>query len=501
MGYDVLGIAAQAIQAQQLALDVTGNNMANATTPGYSVESVALTENAPAPNAAMPSTLIGNGVTATAVTRATNAFLSSSVRNQTSAVGYATALTQGLNQVQNVFQEPQNGGLAEMMNQFNQAWLALSQSPTSLSARQTVLEDGKTLASTFNNMSSALFNEETSINQNIQTQVQQVNQLAGQIGQLNNQIATVSTSGQQPNDLLDQRDQLLNQLSKLTNISYTAGPADAVDVYIGAHPLVTGNKVYQINVAQVGVPASSSSGSSGSGSSTIFTAEQPVWADNNSPVQIQSGSLAGNMHLLYNQTVSGSNGSPIAAGYLTGYNQQLDNLANALMSTVNTGQENGLNLSGTQSTTSSGSPLPFFTGTGAGTMAVDSSMSPDLIAAASQPTGTGTFGPGDGSNATSIYNALANGTMTIGSSSSSTLNGYYQSLVGQVGLDGQKANNLQTDGQNTLTSLKNELSGVTGVDLNQQSVNMIQEQQSFEAAAKLIATEQSTIQSLMSAIS
>ncbi len=489
MGYEVLGIASQAIQAQELALNVTGNNMANATTPGYSAESVDLTENAPSPNAAMPGTLIGNGVTATAVTRATNAFLSSSVRNQTSAVGYATALTQGLNQVQSVFQEPQNGGLAEMMNQFSQAWLALSQSPTSLSARENVIQDGQTLASTFNSTAATLFSEENSVNQNIRTAVQQINQLAGQIGQLNGQIATVSTSGQQPLDLLDQRDQLLNKLSRLTNISYTAGPANSVDVYIGAHPLVTGSTVYQMQIAPVGVPGSSSSGTG----SSIFTADQPVWSDNGSPVQVQSGSLAGNIALLYNQTVSGSSGGPVSAGYLTHYGQQLDNLANSLMTTVNNGQQSGLDLSGNPGAN-------FFTGTSAGTIAVSTAMTPDGVAAASPPPSGSSFDTGDGSNATNIYNALSTGTMTIGSSAGTTLNGYYQSLVGQVGLNGQNANNLQTDGTNTLTSLNNELQGVTGVDLNQQSVNMIQEQQSFEAAAKLIATEQSTIQSLMSAV-
>ena len=492
MGFGVLGIAQQAIAAQQLALDVTGNNMANATTPGYHGESVDLTENAPAPNAAMPSTLIGNGVTATAVSRATNTFLSASVRNQASAVGYATALTQGLNQVQSIFQEPQNGGLAEMMNQFNQSWLSLSQNPTSLSARQTVIQDGQTLASTFNSMSSYLANEETSVNQNITTQVQQINQLASQLAHLNGEIATVSTSGQQPNDLLDQRGQLLNQLSKLTNINYTTGPANSVDVYIGSHPLVTGEHIYGMTTTQIAVP--------GTGTA-VLTADQPIWQDTGSPVQSQSGSLAGNMALLYNQTVSGSTGGTVASGYLTGYSQKLDALAQGVISTVNTGQANGLNLFGTQSQDTSGKPLPFFNGTSAGTIQVNSVMTPNLIAAVSQPPAGGSFGAGDGSNAAALYTTLTNGTMTIGSSTSTTLSGYYQSLVGHVGLDGQSANNAQTDGQATLTSLQNDLQAVTGVDLNQQSVNMIQEQQSYMAAAKLVATQQTLIQSLLAAVS
>jgi flagellar hook-associated protein 1 FlgK len=490
MGFDVLGIASQALSAQQLALEVTGNNMANATTPGYAAESVDLTENAPAPNAEMPSTIIGNGVTATAVTQATNNFLSTSVNNQTSAVAYATALQQGISQVQNIFEEPQSGGLAEMMNQFSQSWLALSESPTSLSAAESVVQDGQTLASTLNNMSSSLSSEESSVNQNITSQVQQVNQYSSQIAQLNQQIATVSTSGQQPLALIDQRNQLLTELSQLTNISYTSGPANSVDVYIGAHPLVTGEQTYQININTVGVPNSA-------GTNT-FTADQPVWADSGAPVQVQSGSLAGNLALLYQQSISGSTGGPISAGYLTGYGQSLDTLAAQIANTVNSLQESGYAQSASTPT-----GIPFFTDGQAGTtsnitaatITVNPALSPDQVAQSSSPSS-----PGNGSNAETMYNNLTNKVMTIGATTT-TLSGYYQSLVGQVGLDGQNANNLATDGQNTLTSLNNDLQSATGVDLNQQSIDMIQEEQSYEAAAKLVTTQQSVIQSLLSAVS
>ncbi|NMP23082.1 flagellar hook-associated protein FlgK [Sulfobacillus harzensis] len=483
MGFEVLGIASQAIAAQQLALDVTGNNMANATTPGYHVESVNLTENAPAPDAVMPTTLIGNGVTATAVTRATNAFLSSSVRNQTSAESYATALSQGLNQVQNIFQEPQNGGLAEMMNQFNQSWLTLSQNPESLSARESVIQDGKTLASTLNSMATTLSTEEAGVNQNIVSQVSQVNQLAGQIAKLNGQIATVSTSGQQPNDLLDQRGQLLTELTKLVHVSYANGPANSLDVYIGSHPLVTGERTYQINAT-----------SSTYGSTKITV---PQWQDTGSDVQIQSGSLAGNIALLYTNSINGSLSSGLKAGYLTGYGQKLDNIAQALATAVNTGQAAGYDLNNNPGATffvAAAGPAGVPPTISASDIKVSSSLSANQLAAASSSNA-----PGDGSHAESLYNTLSNTSLAIGNSTT-TLAGYYQSVVGQVGIDGQNASNLSTDSQNTLTSLKNELSSVTGVDLNQQSVNMIQEQQSYEAAAKLITTQQTMIQSLLSAV-
>jgi len=143
MAFDILNIASRAIAAQQLALEVTGNNMANATTPGYHVESAVLAEAMPSPDPTEPNALVGQGVDVLTVSRATNAFLSRSVRTQQSILGYDQAKSQGLGEVQNIFQEPAPQGLAETMNAFFQSWLTLSENPTSVAAEEGVIQQGQ----------------------------------------------------------------------------------------------------------------------------------------------------------------------------------------------------------------------------------------------------------------------------------------------------------------------------------------------------------------------
>lgn len=471
MAFDILNIASRAIAAQQLALEVTGNNMANATTPGYHVESAVLAEAMPSPDPTEPNALVGQGVDVLTVSRAANAFLSRSVRTQQSILGYDQAKSQGLGEVQNIFQEPAPQGLAETMNAFFQSWLTLSENPTSVAAEEGVIQQGQNLSTVFNQMANTLTSQIASVNQNIGNLVTQVNQLATQIAQINQQIVTVGSSQEPPNNLMDQRSALVDQLSKLVNISYAPGPDNTMDIYIGTHPLVSGNQT----------------------STLVTTANalgfnQPSWADTGAPAAITSGTLGGNMALLY--TSSGSSGSPPGNGYLTGYLQSLNNLASAIVTQVNAQFNAGYTTSGTAPS------QPFFvtTGTTAATIAVTPNLPPSDIAAASSPNS-----PGDGSNAAAIFN-LSQTAESIGSLTT-TYGQYYTTLVGQVGMDGQSAENAANQDQTTLTSLSNALQSSTGVDINQQSVQMIQEQQSYMAAAKLIQTQQSIIQSLLAAVS
>lgn len=469
MPFEVLSIAARALAAQQLALEVTGNNMANATTPGYRKETANTTEMAPSPDAAEPGTIIGNGVEVTSVTRASNAFLSRSVRTQTSLSGQWSAINQGLTQVQNVFQEPSSAGLSETMSAFFKSFQSLSQNPEDLATRQGVIQDGETLAQTFNQMATTLGNQMQSVNQNVGDDITQINQIAHQISQLNQQIATISTSNQPANDLLDQRGALVDKLSKLVNVSYAPGPAESLDVYIGSHPLVTGSATYAITASQNNAGQFS-----------------PTWADNGQAVQAQSGDMAGNLTLLNT--------------YLPNYLNQLNTLAKSLADQVNTLQESGY---GSQGTSTNG--IPFFTynsGGAAGSLAVNVTqpsgsttpvLTPDTIGAAASANS-----PGDGSQALAMAN-LQNQTLSI-SGSNTTFNGAYASLVGQVGSDGQNATNQTSQTQSSLTSLKNGLQSETGVDVNQQSVMMIQEEQSYTAAAKMVTAEQSIINSLLQAV-
>jgi flagellar hook-associated protein 1 FlgK len=474
----MLNIGASALAAQQLAMDVTSQNLANATTPGYQEEVTNLTEAPAIPfggtNAANGPSQLGEGVTVQSVMRVSNAFLARSVRAETSLANTWSTVSQALQQLEPLFQEPSSTGLGEAMDAFFGAWQTLSQNPTSISARTALLGQAQQLTSTFQSLSGQLLQEQTNLNQNVQSEVGQVNALAQQIANLNQSIEAVGPSGN-PNDLLDQRGELLNQLAQLVNITYTSTPSGALYVYVGSHVLVANTQTYQLTTVQ-------------DPSTGLWDVQ---WADG-SAAYIQSGTLYGTLEVR-GQTQNGT-----FSGYIPTYLSQLNTLAAGLANAVNQLQASGYGLNGTTPTN-----IPFFTSGSApsitaGNITVNPVLvaNPTDIAAASSPSS-----PGDGSNALAIADLAQSNSITYpGQTVTGTFNDYWSALVGTVGLDGQSANARQQSTQSTLQDMQNALQSQVGVNPDQESVNLIQEEQSYRAAVQVITTEQSSMSALLAAI-
>lgn len=453
MGFMMLNIASRALAAQQLALDVTGNNMANATTPGYRAETANLTEAPPQPVVSLQGSELGTGVVVSSVSRANNPFLSRSVRTQLTNQGYWSSINQGLSQIQSLFQEPSASGLQEGMNKFFSSWQTLANAPQNTASQESVIQQGSNLAAQFNTMATNITNEMTNLSQTAQNQVSQVNTLTSEIAQLNTKIATVTSGGGSANGLLNQRGTLLDTLASLTNISYTLTPNQEMNVYLGSNALVVNGSHYQIGLQQATTTPSNYP-------SNAPLPYQLTWqsASHTPPIPLtgmNGGALFGTLSALGNN--------------LPNYLGQLNNLASTLTSQVNAA-----------SPVSGGFFNPVSSSDGASAITVASGVSPSALV---NPTH-----PGSGSAALAV------------SQLGSTINPLYTALVGQVGVDGQNAVNQSATAKSTLTSLKNARQSATGVDINQQSALLIQEQQSYTAAATLVSVEQSTLQSLMQAV-
>ncbi|WP_020375782.1 flagellar hook-associated protein FlgK [Sulfobacillus thermosulfidooxidans] len=467
MSFTILNIASRSLAAEQLAMEVTGNNMANATTPGYRRETANLVETPPIPAANLNGTLQGQGVSVDAILRAQDAFLSRSVRTQFGSMGYWKSLNTALSQIQNVFQEPSASGLSEAMTNFFNAWLTLSQTPTSLAARQAVLEQGKSLASTFNTMSNELNQEIQNLNNSVTSMVGKINTITSQIAKLNTEIANVSGSGGTANALLDQRGLLMDQLSQLVNISYTVNPDQTVNIYLGSNALVVNQKAYSLITG----PSASSPG-----------VDQVYLNDNpNQPLNSSTGLTNGELAGLIKA------GSIDIPNYLS----QLNTLAESVANAVNSQQTQGYQLNSSQK----GGDffvVPTSGAITASTIQVNPQLTIQGIAAASNPNS-----PNDGSNAQIIANLVYDTQSTLGNY---TFSQYYTNLVGQVGNDGQHAQNQYNSANSTLQALRNARQSATGVDLNQSSAHLIQEQQSYQAAAQLVSVEQTIMTSLLQAV-
>jgi len=247
-----LETALRGLLAQQQEIDVTGHNIANANTAGYSRETANLVATPALPNP--PSGLIGTGVTVQSYTRIRDSFIDVQLRAQTMKQGYAQAQQDGLNQVQSALEEPSDTGLSSLLASYWSAWQNVTNAPEDIATRQALAQSAASLADGFNQLASQLNTVVSQTQQQQTVTIGQVNSIGSQIAQLNSAIKTAEMGGSTPNDLLDQRDELIDQLSALgnTTVSQTAGTAGqygSVDITFGGTALVTDTTASTLTLA------------------------------------------------------------------------------------------------------------------------------------------------------------------------------------------------------------------------------------------------------------
>src|ERR1019366_7086184 len=202
-----LQTALSGLLAEQQAMDITGHNIANANTEGYSRETAVMQPNPPIVIPALSTKTgeggqLGTGVNVATYTRIRNAYLDAQYRAQNSSLSGATTESEELTQAQSAFNEPSSSGISAQLSAFWSAWSALANSPTSEAAKQGVVAAAERLTSTFNPLSTQA-NEQYSA---LTAPTGEVQGYAHQIAELNGQIKLAEGAGQQPNDMLDRRD-------------------------------------------------------------------------------------------------------------------------------------------------------------------------------------------------------------------------------------------------------------------------------------------------------
>ncbi|HXN39199.1 MAG TPA: flagellar hook-associated protein FlgK [Solirubrobacteraceae bacterium] len=251
-----LQTALSGLLAEQQALDVTGSNITNSDTEGYTRETADLQTNLPITIPATNSITgrgaqLGTGVSVGNIARVRNSYLDAQYRTQNSALSNASTQAEVLSQAQTAFNEPSSAGIASQLSTFWSAWTSLADSPTSeagQAAKDAVVADGKQLATTFNQLSAQLSTIASQAKEQFTSLTGhggEVEDYANQIAQLNHQIKLAEEAGQQPNNMLDRRDLLLDKLSSLANITVAEQPdhTDTVTFGDAAKPLVEGSTV------------------------------------------------------------------------------------------------------------------------------------------------------------------------------------------------------------------------------------------------------------------
>ncbi len=263
---DLFAISISALQAFQTAISVTGNNIANANTPGYAEESVSLTARAPQSNGGTP---IGSGVDVSSITRAVDSLSNSQLNASQSSLGQLNSLQTYTNQLDNIIGTTAGGLTTALQNYYN-AWSTVANDPTSTAARQALVGQAQSVANSFQTTNTQLQNLNSNINGSITSDVNQINSIAASISTLNQQIVigTAQAGGQAPNELLDQRDAALSSLSKLVGVTTSTDSNGALNVFVGnGQPLVLQGSTTQLttvanpfNASQLEISTSTDSG-------------------------------------------------------------------------------------------------------------------------------------------------------------------------------------------------------------------------------------------------
>lgn len=533
----ILGIALTGLNAAQAGIRTTEHNIANVNTAGYRRQEVGYAALDPMYSG---GGYFGTGVGVETVRSLYSQFLDNEVLlNQTQVAKYES-YSSGATQIDKMLGDS-GSGLSTALDNFFSAVNELANDPTSGVARQVVLSAGNNLAGRINTLDTQFRNFIASSNNEIASIVGQANLYASQIASLNNEIARAEAAngGQPANDLRDQRQQLLGELNKLVNVSLVQQTDGSTNVYIGSgQPLVVGNKSYALSTAldpndsSLRVPTLDVGGSTLTLSSDLVTGGKlggvlalreevvlPAFQDLNR-IAMTLGAEVNRVHrggLDYNLNAGGDFFSnPVAAQGVTAGQLQMTVTNDTLLDPkgydialtgagyVVTPQSTGVASTYASLAALNGAGLGFSLSAGTPAPAVGESWkigdyarqmrmvvgSAAEVAAAS----VGADGPGDSGNALDLaalrYAAtVGNGTMSF--------NAAYNQTIGRTASRASEAD-LNLSAFTSLASSAEAASlSVSGVNLDEEAVNLIRFQQAYQAAAKAIQVASSLFDEIL----
>lgn len=231
-----LDTALSGLTANQRALEVTGHNVANLNTAGYSRQSVVM---ASAQTRILGSWRVEMGVDIHEIRQIRHLFNDNIYRNESNNLGYWEARSKAITDVEAILGEPMTAGVQSALNKFWDAWQELSKSPESLTTRALLKQRSEALVEHLNHVGSQLGKLQADLNNEIKTRIDEVNDITERIAQLNIKIMSAEAAGNSPNDYYDERNILADRLSKLVKAETWVGRDGNMDILVGGYFLVS----------------------------------------------------------------------------------------------------------------------------------------------------------------------------------------------------------------------------------------------------------------------
>ena len=459
--------ALSSLIAQRQALDVAGQNIANANTVGYTHQRAETTsvESTSRPTMFSTGLAAGNGTRVTGITRMGDVFLDARVRSATSGSSFQSAQAQTLAGIETSFSEPSDLGVASNLQTFWADWQNVANTPDSSAARTVLLGDSAALVSTIAAGYRAVDTQWTQLRSTTEANVVQLNTSATSIADLNGQIRAITVSGGNANELMDKRDLLVTSLSGLAGATTQQRADGTVDVLIGGNAIVAGNRAEQVTL----LGGTTMAGGIGQPPAPSADPVRLQWTRSGTALTLEGGSMASNIVDLK------------PSGALASTAAMWNDLATNVATTVNTVHQGGRGL---------GSPgatgLDFFS------LAPGAPAALGLAVAITDPrdiaAGDPTKGALDGSTADRLSQL---------STAAGGPDAQYRAFVVDLGVRTSAATQRATVLESTRSTAENlQLSGAS-VDLDEESTNMLAYQRAYQGAARVLTTMDEMLDTLI----
>lgn len=435
-----LSTALSALRYQQVALDVANNNVANVGVDGYVRRRAEGASVGATGQPSMWSQYVGHGdgVAVKSVSRLVDPLLDARSRRENGTLSYLTAQKTVLNRVETALNEPGDDGLSAALQELRGAFQDLVSDPAGSAARQTVLAKAAAVASAFHTQATSITTEMADQQAHATSLVQQVNDAATELARLNKTIKVAQVNNTDTGTLSDQRDQLALTLAKLTGAEVTVQSDGQFNLAVNGVALVTGDAAGTMT-ATSGSPTTLSIGGTAVPAGT-------------------SGELGGALELVNNT--------------LPAYKKSLDDIATAFAAQMNAQHAAGKDLDGN----AGGALFSVDPADPAGSLAVAFTDTRKLAASAG--------GVKDGSNADAMSRAT-------------TAESDYTALVTSFGSTVASVNR-KTATQETLAGqVDDEREQMAGVNLDEETVNLVAAQHAYEAASKVMTVLDSILDTLI----
>ncbi|MGV8968441.1 MAG: flagellar hook-associated protein FlgK [Cellulomonas sp.] len=453
-----LGTALSSLIAQRQALDVAGQNIANANTVGYTRQRATLAsiEALSSPSMFSAGLTVGNGTGVTSIARLGDVFLDARVRAETGSASFAATKADAYARLESTIAEPGDTGVSAALQTFWAGWEDLGNNPGSAAFRDVLLENATALTQRISAGHAAVSTQWSQTRTELGSAVTDVNSSATMVAGLNQSIRGVLVSGGSANELIDQRNLLITGLSALVGASAVERADGTVDVMVGGNALVRGDKAHALEI---------------SANSLTMGSEVEVTWKGGAALGATSGMVVGMVNTL---------ATAAKGGTLTGVAASYDTLATTLITTVNDQHA----LAWTPAGTAGGN---FFTPATAGTSAA-ANFSVAITDGAQIAVGTPTGGALDGSMG-DVMAQLAKGP--------GSPDAQWTAVVADIGVTSRSSKQSALITEATRSTAEGLQMSNASVDVDEESVNMLTYQRAYEGAARVLTAIDSMLDTLI----